>query len=202
MFMTAVPPRQPAYTCGAYHRRGLAGCSSHHIREALLDETVKQYIRLVRDNLNQALAGFDMEKSREEAEKTRSAVRACGDKIAAARESLRESGRQRIAQSIRNPENSAIIDATFDELDREYYAEIERLSRRAEFLSSQSEKRSELKSGIQSVVERFDRLLAKSPLERSDIALIIDRIAVDADRVVTITLLSDLTEILDIIGES
>jgi DNA invertase Pin-like site-specific DNA recombinase len=201
MFMTAIPPRPPGYTCGRYHRRGVKGCTSHHIHEKQLDEYVKQYITLIRDNLNQALAGFDLEKNREEAEKNKNVIRELGDRIAALKDSLKESGKQRISQKIKNPDNSEIIDSTFDEIDSEYYAEIERLNRRMAFLQSQGEKKSELKSGIQNVVDRFNRLLEKEPLEKGDIALIIERITVDSHRIVTITLRSDLTEIMDIIEE-
>ena len=53
----------PAYTCGTYHRRGTAGCTSHHIRADRLDELIKIYIRRVMESsasmierLNQNLA--------------------------------------------------------------------------------------------------------------------------------------------------
>ncbi len=33
-----------AYTCGTYHRRSTAGCTSHRIRADQLDELIKIYI--------------------------------------------------------------------------------------------------------------------------------------------------------------
>lgn len=39
-----------AYTCGTYHKRGLKGCTSHHIRVDFLDKILKEYVKLVRDD--------------------------------------------------------------------------------------------------------------------------------------------------------
>ena len=41
MFSLSRPDLEPAYTCGAYHRRGLKGCTSHHTRVDMLDRLLK-----------------------------------------------------------------------------------------------------------------------------------------------------------------
>ena len=46
MFSMSRNDLKPAYTCGTYHRRGLAGCTSHHIRVDKLDELLKKYVRI------------------------------------------------------------------------------------------------------------------------------------------------------------
>src|SRR5699024_8281575 len=50
MFALGRRDLKPAYTCGTYHRRGTAGCTTHHIRVDKLDELVKLYVKKVRDN--------------------------------------------------------------------------------------------------------------------------------------------------------
>ena len=50
MFAMSRKELKPAYTCGTYHRRGRAGCTSHHIRVDKLDELLKLYIRRVMDH--------------------------------------------------------------------------------------------------------------------------------------------------------
>lgn len=40
----------PAYTCGTYHRRGLKGCTSHHIRVDKRDELLKGYVWKLADS--------------------------------------------------------------------------------------------------------------------------------------------------------
>ncbi|MBS5282032.1 MAG: recombinase family protein, partial [Butyricicoccus pullicaecorum] len=41
MFAMSRKDLKSAYTCGSYHRRGRAGCTSHHIRTDKLDELLK-----------------------------------------------------------------------------------------------------------------------------------------------------------------
>jgi len=50
MFAMSRRDLAPAYTCGAYHSRGLKGCTSHHTRADLLDTLLKSYVQKVRDN--------------------------------------------------------------------------------------------------------------------------------------------------------
>ena len=49
MFSLSRSDLKSAYTCGTYHRRGLKGCTSHHIRADKLDELLKAYVRQVMD---------------------------------------------------------------------------------------------------------------------------------------------------------
>ena len=50
MFAMSRRDLKPAYTCGTYHRRGLKGCTSHHIRADKLDELLKLYVRKVKES--------------------------------------------------------------------------------------------------------------------------------------------------------
>ena len=56
----------PAYTCGTYHRRGRAGCTSHHIRVDKLDELMRLYIRRVMDSSAEMLDRLNAELARED----------------------------------------------------------------------------------------------------------------------------------------
>lgn len=56
----------PAYTCGTYHRRGRAGCTSHHIRVDKLDELMRLYIRRVMDGSAEMLDRLNAELARED----------------------------------------------------------------------------------------------------------------------------------------
>ena len=42
MFAMSRRELRPAYLCGTYHRRGRAGCSSHHICTDKLDELLER----------------------------------------------------------------------------------------------------------------------------------------------------------------
>ena len=50
MFSMSRPDLSSSYTCGTYHKRGLKGCTSHHIRVDVLDRLLKEFILRVRDN--------------------------------------------------------------------------------------------------------------------------------------------------------
>lgn len=41
LFANRISITLASYTCGTYHRRGTAGCTTHHIRVDKLDERVK-----------------------------------------------------------------------------------------------------------------------------------------------------------------
>lgn len=53
------PDIAPAYTCGTYHRRGRAGCTSHHTRVDMLGAILKEYVKKVRDNSEGMLKGLE-----------------------------------------------------------------------------------------------------------------------------------------------
>ena len=72
MFSISNPKREPAYTCGSYHRRGLQGCTSHHTKCAVLDEALKAYVRMVRDNSQEMMAKLDEALKEEKVETVQS----------------------------------------------------------------------------------------------------------------------------------
>ena len=66
MFSMSRSDIAPAYTCGTYHRRGRAGCTSHHIRVDKLDELMRLYIRRVMDGSAEMLDRLNAELARED----------------------------------------------------------------------------------------------------------------------------------------
>ena len=68
MFAMSRSDLAPAYTCGTYHRRGLKGCTSHHIRVETLDALVKDYVRKVRDNSGTMLERLNADLEKEQAD--------------------------------------------------------------------------------------------------------------------------------------
>lgn len=72
MFAMSRRDLKDAYRCGEYHKRGLKGCTSHHIRVDKLDEIVKLYVQKVKDNSSVMLDRLNAEqaKEREDLEET------------------------------------------------------------------------------------------------------------------------------------
>ncbi|MEE0794783.1 MAG: stage V sporulation T C-terminal domain-containing protein [Oscillospiraceae bacterium] len=197
MFALSRRDLKPAYTCGTYHRRGTAGCTTHHIRVDKLDELVKLYVQKVRDNSAEMLAKLNAELAREPedvAETERSAVN-LEDVLLDAQEELKATKRQRVRDIMRHPENEAMLEETYDELESD-------LMRRIEGLQSQLERVTDKRNTIiranraaKTAMEVFDDIIKKPHLEKQDLELIIERIKVYEDWV-EIQLKADIDTLL------
>lgn len=197
MFALSRRDLKPAYTCGTYHRRGTAGCTTHHIRVDKLDELVKLYVKKVRDNSAEMLERLNAELAREPedvAETERSAAN-LEDVLLDAQEELKATKRQRVRDIMRHPENEAVLDETYDELEAD-------LMRRIDGLQSQLERVTDKRNTIiranraaKTAMEVFDDIIRKPHLEKQDLELIIDRIFVYEDHV-EIRLKADIDTLL------
>lgn len=197
MFALGRHDLKPAYTCGTYHRRGTAGCTTHHIRVDKLDELVKLYVQKVRDNSAEMLAKLNAELAREPedvAETERSAAN-LEDVLLDAQEELKATKRQRVRDIMRHPENEAMLEETYDELEAD-------LMRRIDGLQSQLERVTDKRNTIiranraaKTAMEVFDDIIRKPHLEKQDLELIIDRIFVYEDHV-EIRLKADIDTLL------
>lgn len=197
MFALGRRDLKPAYTCGTYHRRGTAGCTTHHIRVDKLDELVKLYVQKVRDNSAEMLAKLNAELAREPedvAETERSAAN-LEDVLLDAQEELKATKRQRVRDIMRHPENEAMLEETYDELEAD-------LMRRIEGLQSQLERVTDKRNTIiranraaKTAMEVFNDIIRKPHLEKQDLELIIDRIFVYEDHV-EIRLKADIDTLL------
>ena len=119
MFAMSRRDLAPAYTCGTYHRRGLAGCTSHHIRVDKLDELLKSYVLKLLENSSAMIEQLNRDLARENdsiAETEQSA-----DNLAAVLEELEEemkvTKRQRIREIMKKPDREAEIEATFSKIE-------------------------------------------------------------------------------------
>ena len=197
MFALSRRDLKPAYTCGTYHRRGTAGCTTHHIRVDKLDELVKLYVQKVRDNSAEMLAKLNAELAREPedvAETERSAAN-LEDVLLDAQEELKATKRQRVRDIMRHPENEAMLEETYDELESD-------LMRRIDGLQSQLERVTDKRNTIiranraaKTAMEVFDDIIKKPHLEKQDLELIIDRIFVYEDHI-EIRLKADIDTLL------
>ena len=142
MFALGRRDLKPAYTCGTYHRRGTAGCTTHHIRVDKLDELVKLYLKKVRDNSAEMLAELNAEIAREPedvAETERSAAN-LEDVLLDAQEELKATKRQRVRDIMRHPENEAVLEETYDELEADLMRRIEGLQTQLERVHGQAQR--------------------------------------------------------------
>ena len=197
MFALSRRDLKPAYTCGTYHRRGTAGCTTHHIRVDKLDELVKLYVRKVRDNSAEMLERLNAELAREPedvAETERSAAN-LEDVLLDAQEELKAMKRQRVRDIMRHPENEAVLEATYDELEADLLRKIEGLQSQIEHVTDRRNTIIRTNRAAKTAMEVFDDIIGKEKLEKQDLELIIERINVYEDHV-EIQLKADIDTLL------
>ncbi len=197
MFALGRRDLKPAYTCGTYHRRGTAGCTTHHIRVDKLDELVKLYVQKVRDNSAEMLAKLNAELAREPedvAETERSAAN-LEDVLLDAQEELKATKRQRVRDIMRHPENEAVLEATYDELEADLLRKIEGLQSQIEHVTDRRNTIIRTNRAAKTAMEVFDDIIGKEKLEKQDLELIIERIKVYEDHV-EIQLKADIDTLL------
>ena len=197
MFALGRRDLKPAYTCGTYHRRGTAGCTTHHIRVDKLDELVKLYVKKVRDNSAEMLAELNAEIAREPedvAEAERSAAN-LEDVLLDAQEELKATKRQRVRDIMRHPENEAVLEETYDELEADLMRRIEGLQNQLERVTDKRNAIIRTNRAAKTAMDVFDDILAKPHLEKQDLELIIERIYVFEDHV-EIRLKADIDTLL------
>lgn len=197
MFALGRRDLKPAYTCGTYHRRGTAGCTTHHIRVDKLDELVKLYVKKVRDNSAEMLAKLNAELAREPedvAETERSAAN-LEDVLLDAQEELKATKRQRVRDIMRHPENEAMLEETYDELEADLMRKIEGLQSQIEHFTDRRNTIIRTNRAAKTAMEVFDDIITKPHLEKQDLELIIERIRVYEDHV-EIRLKADIDTLL------
>lgn len=197
MFALGRRDLKPAYTCGTYHRRGTAGCTTHHIRVDKLDELVKLYVKKVRDSSADMLAKLNEELAREPedvAETERSAAN-LEDVLIDAQEELKATKRQRVRDIMRHPENEAVLEETYDELEADLMRRIEGLQNQIEHFTDKRNTIIRANRAAKTAMDVFDDILTKPHLEKQDLELIIERIYVFEDHV-EIKLKADIDTLL------
>lgn len=183
MFAMSRSDLKAAYTCGAYHRRGLKGCTSHHIRADKLDELVKLYLRRVMACSAAMLEQLDADLARETANaaEAEQPVDCLNDIFAELCEELKATKRQRIRDMMKHPEQEALLEETYDELENELQRKIAGTRRQIEMLSDKGGTIRQVNRVAKTAMDVFEGILNKDKLERGDLELMIDRIKVYED---------------------
>ena len=197
MFAMSRRDLAPAYTCGTYHRRGLAGCTSHHIRVDKLDELLKSYVLKLLENSSAMIEQLNRDLARENDSIAETAQSA--DNLAAVLEELEEemkvTKRQRIREIMKKPDREAEIEATYDELEAELQQKIDGLNHQIDLLSDKRNTVIKVNRAAKTALEVFRDILSKDKLDRNDLELIIDRVLVYEDHL-EIKLQRDIDSIL------
>lgn len=199
MFAMSRRDLSAAYTCGTYHRRGRAGCSSHHIRVDKLDELLKIYVRRVMEHSHAMLEELNAELARQDSDvvETEQSADHLAQVMEELREELKATKRQRIRDTVKHPDQEELLAETYDELEADLQKKIEGLDHQIGMLSDKRNTIIQAGRAAKTAMEVFGDILSKETLERNDLELLIERIDVFEDRL-EIRLHSDVDTLLHV----
>ena len=197
MFAMSRSDLAPAYTCGTYHRRGLKGCTSHHIRVDRLDELLKSYVRKLADSSAAMLEQLNEELKREndQVAETEQSADNLAAVLADLTEELKVTKRQRIREIMKKPEQEASIEALYDEMEADLQKKIDGIHHQIDLLSDKRNTIIQVNRVAKTAIDVFRDILEKDKLERNDLELLIDKILVYEDHL-EIKLQSDIDTLL------
>ena len=197
MFSLSRSDLKSAYTCGTYHRRGLKGCTSHHIRADKLDELLKAYVRQVMDHSADMLERLneDLAREQEDVAETEKSADRLAEVLSDLQEELKVTKRQRIRDLMKHPDQEDILEQTYDELEGDLQKRIEGIGHQIELLSDKRNTIIRVNRAARTAMEVFRDILNKERLERRDLELIIRKIKVYEGRL-EIQLQADVDSIL------
>ena len=197
MFAMSRRDIKDAYRCGEYHRRGVKGCTSHHIRVDKLDELLKIYVKKIKDNSAAMLERLNADLTREaediaETEKSAENLEAI---LADLQEELKATKRQRIRDLVKHPEQEATLEETYDELESDLLRRMEGIQNQIALMENKRSTIIQVNRVAKTAMDVFDDILSKDKLDRNDLQLIIQKIKVYEDHL-EIFLKADIDSIL------
>ena len=183
MFAMSRSDLKEAYRCGTYHRRGLKGCTSHHIRVDKLDELLKLYVQKVKDNSAAMLERLNADLGREEQDvaETEQSAANLEAVLADLQEELKATKRQRIRDIMKHPDQEETLEETYDELESDLLRWMEGLQNQIAMTADKRNTIIRVNRAAKTAMEVFDDILNKEKLERADLELIIQKIVVYED---------------------
>ncbi|MBR7092865.1 MAG: recombinase family protein, partial [Clostridia bacterium] len=203
MFSMSRPDLAAAYTCGTYHKRGLKGCTSHHIRVDALDDLLKTFIRLLKENcqsmIDELQKAIDEQPEREE--QLGATLSDIEVRLNEARAKLKVIYKEKtLIDSGFADSKSRTKAALYDEMEEELLETVDKLEKQFGDLNSLRNTMIETNRKAKTVIEVFDDILKKEKLDKRDIGLVVERITVYEDRL-NIKLKSDVDTLLSLTSE-
>lgn len=203
MFSMSRPDLAAAYTCGTYHKRGLKGCTSHHIQVDVLDELLKSFIRLLKENCQSMIEELQksIDEQPEREEQLGATLSDIEKRLDEARAKLKSIYKEKILIDAGLADAKARTKAAvYEEMEKELLESVEMLEKQFGDLNQMRNTMIETNRKAKTVIEVFDDILKKEKLDKRDIGLIVERITVYEDHL-NVKLKSDVDALLSIKSE-
>ena len=200
MFSMSRSDIAPAYTCGTYHKRGLKGCSSHHIRVDFLDSIPKEYVKKVRDNSQDMIKELEtsIKKESTEVKESENTFSLLESQLSDAKDELKAVKKRKIKEIAKADEDTAsIIEETYAEIEDELINRIKGLQNQMNLSVDKRNDIIRINRLAKTAIDIFNDILNKKNLDKKDLELIIDKIIVFEDRI-HVKLKADIDNLLKI----
>lgn len=200
MFSMSRSDIAPAYTCGTYHKRGLKGCSSHHIRVDFLDSILKEYVKKVRDNSQDMIKELEtsIKKESTEVKESENTFSLLENQLSDAKDELKAVKKRKIKEIAKADEDTVeIIEETYAEIEEELINRIKGLQNQMNLSVDKRNDIIRINRLAKTAIDIFDDILNKKNLDKKDLELIIDKIIVFEDRI-HVKLKADIDNLLKI----
>ena len=198
MFSRSRPDLDASYICGTYHRRGLKGCTTHHVKLDFLDGILKDYIKLVKLNCSDMIEELEKSIANETnaVQNNEKAIQVLEKQILSAKEELKSTKKQKIKDIARNGGDAELIEETYLEIEDEIAYRIKGLQEQLKHCLNKKNDIVEVARLSKTVLDVFDDIIKKPRLEKIDIALIVDKIFVYENRDIEVNLKADIESLL------
>ena len=200
MFSRSRPELDPSYICGTYHKRGLKGCTSHHIRVDFLDGVLKDYVRMVKINSADMLEKLEKSIAEESQamNENENIIEILTSRLENAKEELKATKKQKIRDMIKSGDAKELIEETYAKIEQELTDKIYGIENQLKANCDRRSKIVQANRTAKTVFEIFDNTLNKEKLDKTDIGLIVERINVFNDGTIKIKLKADIVSLLKI----
>lgn len=202
MFSISNGKRKPAYYCGGYHNHGKAVCTSHHILVSVLDNLVKEYIMMIKNNASNIIdyLNNELEKNRRKTisnKNNRDMTETLKQELNKAKNELKVTMQQKIRDIMKNTENREYIEEMYSTMENELNNKITMLNTQIENEEKNKAKKQNIIKAKKDALKIFDDILNKEKLDKKDLETIIDCIYVYEDKII-IKLKSNIENMLDL----
>lgn len=202
MFSISNGKRKPAYYCGAYHNHGRAVCTSHHILVSVLDELVKQYIIMIKQNADKVIdyLNSELEKNRRKntnVNNSKGILETLKQELEKTKNELKVTMQQKIRDIMRSSDNREYIEEMYSTMESELNNKITMLKSQIELEEKNNTDKQNIVQAKKDALKIFDDILNKEKLDKQDLETIIDCIYIYEDKII-IKLKSNIENILDI----
>lgn len=200
MFSMSRSDIAPAYTCGTYHKRGLKGCSSHHIRVDFLDSILKEYVKKVRDNSQDMIKELEtsIKKESTEVKESENTFSLLESQLSDAKDELKAVKKRKIKEIAKADEDTAtIIEETYAEIEEELINRIKGFQNQMNLSVDKRNDIIRINRLAKTTIDIFNDILNKKNLDKKDLEMIIDKIIVFEDRI-HVKLKADIDNLLKV----